>query len=298
MRNCTVTHPVYCAGRSRAKKIGCTVYSRINPPIRPAFRRAGARRYLSGDSDELSIIARTWMIFWVQVHSSSFCRVRNKAHAYSIHGITTEIGPWGRMGIYGGQISVEESKRIEMKFQARRRMEHHSHCAASQSRFNKTKNESRGQDLGYTRLWTSQRGRRHDKHENTRMLQPRGFEEVGTCRRIQTKGPKTEFVWIVFAVRDRQNGKEQESSMLYQYFETRVGVGIENKAGWEIEVKRDVALGTGLRGDSSAGEENETKRKQAEEINREDIWRTLLCARSGSIVRISPDNDYQYLFAR
>ncbi|KAJ7885624.1 hypothetical protein B0H13DRAFT_1889483 [Mycena leptocephala] len=181
------------------------------------------------------------------------------------------------------------------------------------------------------------------------MLQPRRFEG-GACRRIQTKGQKTEFVRIGLAVRDRQNGKEcasdamkgrytkrwswthrsaqgkkskqqnvvvledhecgfececegamaerggalnerQESSMLYQYFETRVGVGIENKAGWEIEVKRDVALGTGLRGDSSAGEENETKRKQAEEINREDIWRTLLCARSGSIVRISPDNE-------
>jgi hypothetical protein len=47
--------------------------------------------------------------------------------------------------------------------------------------------------------------------------------------------------------------------MLYQYFETCVGVGIENKAGWEIEVERDVAFGVRLRGDPSAEEENETK---------------------------------------
>jgi hypothetical protein len=47
--------------------------------------------------------------------------------------------------------------------------------------------------------------------------------------------------------------------MLYQYFETRVGVGIENKTGWEIEAERDVAFGARLRGDPSAEKENETK---------------------------------------
>ncbi|KAJ7885620.1 hypothetical protein B0H13DRAFT_2277817 [Mycena leptocephala] len=143
----------------------------------------------------------------------------------------------------------------------------------------------------------------------------------GACRRIQTKGQKTELVRIVFADRDRQNGKEcasgamkgrcakgirkyrtagtkpgghgieeliqgskeedrmgwanqredtiageqyrQESSMLYQYFETRVGVGIEKKAGWEIEVvERDVAFGARLRGDRSAGGENKSKERK------------------------------------
>ncbi|KAJ7863858.1 hypothetical protein B0H13DRAFT_1899439 [Mycena leptocephala] len=40
------------------------------------------------------------------------------------------------------------------------------------------------------------------------MVQAWGFEEGGACRRIQTKGQKTEFVRIGLAVRDRQNGKE------------------------------------------------------------------------------------------
>jgi hypothetical protein len=42
-----------------------------------------------------------------------------------------------------------------------------------------------------------------------------------------------------------------------QYFETRVGVGIENEAGWEIEVERDVAFGTRLRGDASVETERD-----------------------------------------
>ncbi|KAJ7885626.1 hypothetical protein B0H13DRAFT_1889485 [Mycena leptocephala] len=52
----------------------------------------------------------------------------------------------------------------------------------------------------------------------------------------------------------------KESWILYQYFEMRVGVGIEKKAGcqWEIEVERG-AFGARLRGDPSAEEENETK---------------------------------------
>jgi hypothetical protein len=33
----------------------------------------------------------------------------------------------------------------------------------------------------------------------------------------------------------------------------------ENKAGWEIEVERDVGFGARLGGDPSAEEENETK---------------------------------------
>jgi hypothetical protein len=50
--------------------------------------------------------------------------------------------------------------------------------------------------------------------------------------------------------------------MLYQYFETRVGVGIENKAGWEIEVERDGVFGARPWRDPSAEEENETKERQ------------------------------------
>lgn len=53
--------------------------------------------------------------------------------------------------------------------------------------------------------------------------------------------------------------QRQESCMLYQYFETRIGIGIENKAGWEIGVERDVAFGAGLRGDPSAEEKRERK---------------------------------------
>jgi hypothetical protein len=49
---------------------------------------------------------------------------------------------------------------------------------------------------------------------------------------------------------------------MYQYFEARVGVGIENEAWWEIEVERDVAFGAQLRGDPGAEEENKTKERQ------------------------------------
>ncbi|KAJ7904154.1 hypothetical protein B0H13DRAFT_1881644 [Mycena leptocephala] len=195
----------------------------------------------------------------------------------------------------------------------------------------RTRTRTEGKTYGYTRLWTPQRGRRHDKRENTRMLEPWGFEE----------GSASESVRIAFAVRDRQNGKECASGamkgrhkdrykrwsarrtaqevkkrtgwdgqdqredtiagekidvIVQKYFEMRVGVGIENKAGWEIEVERDVAFSARLRGDPSSEEQNEkrkgkwalgsndTQRKQAEEINREDIWRTLFGAHSGSIV--------------
>jgi hypothetical protein len=40
---------------------------------------------------------------------------------------------------------------------------------------------------------------------------------------------------------------------------------------------------------------NDTRRRQAGEINREDIWRTLFGARSGSVVCINPDKYYEYL---
>ncbi|KAJ7834077.1 hypothetical protein B0H13DRAFT_1914261 [Mycena leptocephala] len=118
----------------------------------------------------------------------------------------------------------------------------------------------------------------HDKRENTRMLQPRGLEEGGACRRIQTKGQKTEFVRIALAVRDRQNGKECASSAMKGRCK-RAGCcirhvgGIENKAGWEIEIM------------------------QPQEITREDIWRTLFAAGDG-VGQQSPIPDLSSTIAR
>ncbi|KAJ7915015.1 hypothetical protein B0H13DRAFT_1872519 [Mycena leptocephala] len=134
-----------------------------------------------------------------ELHSDAPCAWRSRAKKIACT-VCMHIGPWGRKGIYGSSISVEDSNRIEMKFQA----------------------IARG---------------RHDKRENTHTLQPQGFEEGGACRRIQTKGQKTEFLRIAFAVRDRQNGKECASGAMKDVAgsRSRGAVVMDHGCGFECE---------------------------------------------------------------
>ncbi|KAJ7887931.1 hypothetical protein B0H13DRAFT_1888688 [Mycena leptocephala] len=139
---------------------------------------------------------------------------------------------------------------------------------------------------------TSQRGRRHDKHENTRMPQPRGFEEGGARRRIQTKGQKTEFVRIAFAVRDRQNGMECASGAMKGRYQ-------DKRKGRHKKMVMDPSLRVGSRSsravvmeDHGCGFECECEGAKAERSGalNEREYRTVATKSGG---RISKEEDWQ-----